>query len=267
MKVLNTGKVKFSGILQEETVNIDYQNRIIEVKGKNVSLQDLNLEAPVSGTIYGTLLNYKGVMEALGDAVNEDPYKAPPKAPVLYIKPINTVIGYGASIPMPANVDQLEIGAALGLVIGKKATRVAKAEALDYIAGYTVVNDVSVPHASVYRPAISQKCRDGFCPVGPWVIEREAVANPDALSVRVFINGELRQENTTANLIRSVSGLIADVTDYMTLNEGDVLLVGVPENAPLAKAGDQVRIEISEVGILENTIVHENELQVGGAKK
>ncbi len=263
---MSTGKVKFSGILQEETVNIDYENQTIEVKGQNVSLQELKLDAPVSGTIYGTLLNYKGVMEALGEAVNEDPYKAPPKAPVLYIKPVNTVIGYGVSIPMPTDVDQLEIGVALGLVIGKKATRVAKSEALDYIAGYTVVNDVSVPHASVYRPAISQKCRDGFCPVGPWVIEQKAVENPDALTVRVFINNELRQENTTANLIRSVSGLIADVTDYMTLNEGDVLLVGVPENAPLAKAGDHVRIEISGVGILENTIVHENELQVGGAK-
>ncbi|HHW37708.1 MAG TPA: 4-hydroxyphenylacetate isomerase [Bacillales bacterium] len=263
---MSTGKVKFSGILQEETVNIDCENQIIEVKGKNLSLQDLKLNAPISGTIYGTLLNYQGAMEALGEAVNEDPYKAPPKAPVLYIKPVNTVIGYGASIPMPADIDQLEMGAALGLVIGKKATRVAKAEALDYVTGYTVVNDVSVPHASVYRPAIRQKCRDGFCPVGPWVIERKAVENPDALTVRVYINNELRQENTTANLIRSVSQLIADVTDYMTLNEGDLLLVGVPENAPLAKAGDQVRIEISGVGILENTVVHENELQIGGAK-
>lgn len=258
--------MKLSGILREETVNVDYENQIIEVKGKNVSLQALNLDAPVTGTIYGALLNYKGTMEVMGGAVNEDPYKAPPKAPILYIKPANTVIGYGASIPMPATVDQLEVGAALGLVIGKKATRVAEAEALDYVAGYTVVNDISVPHASVYRPAIIQKCRDGFCPVGPWVIERKAVENPDALTVRVFINGELCQENTTANLIRSVSQLIADVTDFMTLNEGDLLLVGVPENAPLATAGDQIKIEISGVGILENTVVHENELQIGGAK-
>lgn len=264
MKKLSNGKIKFSGISQAETVVVDAQNQIVEVKGRNTSLRELKLDAPVSGTVYGTLLNYQGALERLGEAVHEDPYKAPPKAPTLYIKPVNTHIGYGMPIPMPTNIQELEVGAALGVVFGRKATRVTNEQALDYVAGYTVVNDVSIPHSSVYRPAISQKCRDGFCPVGPWVIDREAIANPDALTIRVFVNGELRQENTTANLIRSVAQLIADVTDFMTLHEGDTLLVGVPENAPVVKVGDQVRIEIAEVGVLENTVVHENEVTVGG---
>ncbi|UZJ80994.1 fumarylacetoacetate hydrolase family protein [Fictibacillus sp. KU28468] len=220
---------------------------------------------PVPGTVYGTLLNYKGAMAALGDAVNEAPYTEAPKGPILYIKPVNTINGHGSAIPLPEDVEELEIGAALGVVIGSTATRVSMDEALDYVAGYTVVNDVSVPHESVYRPAIKQKARDGFCPVGPWVIERDAVANPDSLSVKVWINGELKQENTTANLVRSVSRLIADVTEFMTLNAGDVLMVGVPEKAPLAKARDAVRIEIEGVGSLENTIVPEHETVFGGA--
>ena len=107
--------------------------------------------------------------------------------------------------------------------------------ALTYVAGYTIVNDVSVPHDSVYRPAVQHKARDGFCPIGPWIIDRHEVDNPDDLTIRVFINDKLQQENSTSNLIRSVSRLLADVTEFMTLSPGDVLLVGVPEEAPQAE--------------------------------
>ncbi|HWO97923.1 MAG TPA: fumarylacetoacetate hydrolase family protein [Bacillus sp. (in: firmicutes)] len=262
---MSKAKVKFRGMPRTDEVEVNVTESTVKLNSKCYGIEKLAWDAPVSGTIYGVLLNYKGALAALGKAVNEAPYKEGPKAPILYIKPANTVIGYGMPIPIPADVPELEIGAALGIVIGRTATRVSEGEALEYIAGYTVVNDVSIPHESVYRPAISQKARDGFCPVGPWIIERDAVvASPDSIRVRVYINGEIRQENTTANLIRSVSQLIADITDFMTLNPGDTLLVGVPEGAPLAKAGDHVRIEIEGVGSLENTIVHENEWVMGG---
>jgi 5-oxopent-3-ene-1,2,5-tricarboxylate decarboxylase/2-hydroxyhepta-2,4-diene-1,7-dioate isomerase len=208
-------------------------------------------------TVYGVLLNYKGALAALGDTVNEPPYKAPPKAPVLYIKPANTWIGDGAPIPVPGDVEALQMGAALGVVIGRTACRVPAESALDYVAGYTVVNDVSVAHESFYRPSIRFKCRDGFCPIGTAIVDRARVLNPDALRVRVFVDGALRQENTTANLIRPTARLIADVTEFMTLAAGDVLLTGVPENAPLARAGQRVAIEIEGVGRLENPLVAE----------
>lgn len=213
-------------------------------------------QAPPGGTVYGVLLNYKGALAALGDAVNEPPYKAPPIAPVLYIKPANTWIGDGAPIPVPGDVDALQMGAALGVVIGRTACRVPLEAALDYVAGYTVVNDVSVPHESFYRPSIRFKCRDGFCPIGR-IVDRVRAPNPDALAVRVFVDGALRQRNTTANLIRSTARLIADVTEFMTLVPGDVLLTGVPENAPLARAGQRVAIEIEHVGRVENPLVAE----------
>lgn len=252
--------VKLRGTQQEEEIEVNPAIGSMKRNGKDIPIENLPLESPVSGTIFGTLLNYKGALAALGAEVNEAPYKAPPKAPILYIKPANTIIGYGMPIPLPSDVQELEVGAALGVVIGRNATRVSEEQALEYVAGYTVVNDISVPHKSVYRPAISQKSRDGFCPVGPWVIDREAVANPDKLGIRVFVNGELRQENTTENLIRSVSRLIAEITDFMTLSAGDMLLVGVPENAPIVRAGDRIRIEIDQVGILENTVLHEEEV-------
>jgi 5-oxopent-3-ene-1,2,5-tricarboxylate decarboxylase/2-hydroxyhepta-2,4-diene-1,7-dioate isomerase len=214
--------------------------------------------SPAAGTVYGVLLNYKGALAALGDAAHKPPYKAPPKAPVLYIKPANTRIGPGASIPVPGDVAALQMGAALGVVIGRTACRVSPESALDYVAGYVVVNDVSVPHESFYRPPIRFKCRDGFCPMGPRVVDRAHVTDPDALGVRVFVDGTLRQENTTANLIRSTARLIADITEFMTLGAGDVLLTGVPENAPLARAGQRVAIEIEHVGRLENPLVAES---------
>jgi 5-oxopent-3-ene-1,2,5-tricarboxylate decarboxylase/2-hydroxyhepta-2,4-diene-1,7-dioate isomerase len=208
----------------------------------------------VAGTVYGVLLNYKGALAALGDAVHQPPYKAPPKAPVLYIKPANTWIGDGAPIPVPADVDALEMGAALGVVIARAACRVPAASALDHVAGYTVVNDVNVPHDSCYRPSIRFKCRDGFCPIGPRV-DPVRVPDPDALAVRVYVDGELRQQNTTVNLVRRTAQLIADVTEFMTLAPGDILLTGVPERAPLARAGQRVAIEIEGVGRLENPLV------------
>ena len=109
-------------------------------------------ELPPRGTVYGTLLNYHDALEALGEQVHAAPYKAAPKAPILYIKPRNTLVGHGDPILVPADAPELEMGATLGVVIGRTACRVHADQALDHVAGYTIVNDVSVPHASFYRP-------------------------------------------------------------------------------------------------------------------
>lgn len=240
----------------------EVRDNILHYNDESYEISKLSWDAPVSGTIYGTLLNYKGALSQMGDMVYEAPYNNPPEAPILYIKPINTITGYGMPIPLPKDVTELEIGAALGVVIGRSATRVNESEALDYVKGYTIVNDVTVPHESVYRPAVKHKARDGFCPVGPWIVDKEGI-NPDSLPIKVFINNELKQENTTANLIRSVSKLISEVTEFMTLSKGDVLLVGVPENPPKARTGDHVRVEIEGIGSLENMVVDEKELVAG----
>ncbi|MGY3313843.1 5-oxopent-3-ene-1,2,5-tricarboxylate decarboxylase/2-hydroxyhepta-2,4-diene-1,7-dioate isomerase [Peribacillus simplex] len=250
-------KLKKSDFSEEMDI---LSNGYILMNGDKYDVSQIKLDIPISGTVYGTLLNYKGSLEALKEKIGHPPYNEPPKGPILYIKPRNTFSSFSTPVPLPNGIPELEIGAALGIVINKTATRVKKEHASDYIEGFTIVNDISIPHESVYRPAIRYKARDGFCPIGPWVVSKESISNPDSLGIRVFINGELRQENSTVNLIRSISHLIEDVTDFMTLNSGDVLLVGVPENAPLAKADDHIRIEIDEIGYLENTIISEVKL-------
>lgn len=261
---MGTAMMKLCGRSEMLEADVNLAKNTVQLNGKRHPADNLRLDIPVQGTVYGTLLNYNGALSGLGDAVHETPYQEKPKAPILYIKPRNTLTGSKMSIPIPENVAELEMGAALAVVIGRTATRVKEEEALDHVEGYTIANDVSIPHVSYYRPATHQKARDGFCPAGPWMMAREAVTNPDALGMRVWIDGELRQKNNTANLIRSVPRLIADVTEFMTLYKGDTLLTGVPESAPLAKAGQRVRIEIDEIGYLENTLIHEQKWAMGG---
>jgi 5-oxopent-3-ene-1,2,5-tricarboxylate decarboxylase / 2-hydroxyhepta-2,4-diene-1,7-dioate isomerase len=209
----------------------------------------------LSGTVYGTLLNHRTALAALGSAVNEPPYQGPPRAPVLYVKPRNTLSSGEEPVVLPAGVSELEIGACLGLVIGRTACRVSPAEAYEHLAGYLIVNDVSVPHALFYRPAIRFKARDGFCPLGPRVVPRAAIADPDALAIRVFIDGELRQSDHTGQLVRPVAKLLADITDFMTLAPGDVLAVGAAWPAPRVRAGQLASIEIEGLGRLESRFV------------
>ena len=156
------------------------------------------------GTVYGTLLNHRDALAALGEQVHAAPYKAPPKAPILYIKPRNTWAQPGAAVVVPADAPELEMGATLGLVIGRTACHVGVTDALSFVAGYVVMNDISVPHAAVYRPSMRFKCRDGFCPMGP-VVPASSHINPDALAITVSIDEAVVHRSSTAGLIRPVA--------------------------------------------------------------
>jgi 5-oxopent-3-ene-1,2,5-tricarboxylate decarboxylase/2-hydroxyhepta-2,4-diene-1,7-dioate isomerase len=203
-------------------------------------------------TVYAAALNFRGAIEALGSKVSQDPYKAPPQAPILYIKPPNTWSTPGAKICVPKGTSQLKMGGTLGIVIGRSASHVSESEALDYVGCWVVVNDVSIPHESYYRPAIKQRCRDGFCPMSA-TAPRNAL-DPTQAVIKIFVNGDLKARATSKDLIRPVSRLIADVTEFMTLRTGDILLIGEPDNSPLAGPGDRVRVEIDGIGSIENTL-------------
>jgi 5-oxopent-3-ene-1,2,5-tricarboxylate decarboxylase/2-hydroxyhepta-2,4-diene-1,7-dioate isomerase len=208
----------------------------------------------LSGTVYGVLLNHAGALAALGGQVNEAPYKAPPKAPVLYLKPRNTLAGPGSACEVPAGVPALQTGANLGAVIGRTACRVAVHDALAYVAGYTIVDDLSVPHDSFYRPSVRFKALDGSCVIGA-PVPRERVRDADALALRVFVGGELAQRTSTGERMRPLARLLADVTEFMTLAPGDILLLGTSAGAPAARAGQAIAIEIDGLGRLEHALV------------
>jgi 5-oxopent-3-ene-1,2,5-tricarboxylate decarboxylase/2-hydroxyhepta-2,4-diene-1,7-dioate isomerase len=204
----------------------------------------------LSGTVYGALLNHRSALAALGPAASQPPYNAPPKFPVLFVKPRNTLALPGEAVRIPAGTPELEVGASLGMVIGRTACRVSVPQALDYVAGYLIVADVSIPYSNHFRPSIRYKARDGYCPLGPAVTPRAAV-NPDALTLRAYVDGVLIQTADTADMIRPAARLLAEVTEFMTLAPGDILALGAAAPAPRVRAGQRMTIGIDGFGSLE----------------
>ena len=210
-----------------------------------------------TGTLFGVALNYQGLLKQRLAEFEQPPYQKPPIKPVLFIKTPNTRNQHGADVVHPGNGERLQPGPALGVVIGKTASRVRPDEALGYVAGYTIVNEFSLPEDSYYRPAVKAKCRDGFCAIGPELVPTTQLADPHSLAIKLYVNGVIRQQNTTANFVRNIPLLIAEISEFMTLHEGDVLITGTPEDRVDVQPGDIVEVEISGLGRLANPIVAE----------
>ena len=199
------------------------------------------------GTVYGTLMNFRGELDALGDKMKQPPYKAPPQAPVLYVKPANTWSENGASIPVPKGVAEVAVGATVAMVM-KSATE---------IAGYVLMNDLCIPHDSFFRPPVKLNCLDGFLGIGERVRSRNEAGDPAVFKLEVRINGELKQTVRFSQLVRSADQLLADVSAFMTLGAGDMLMLGVDANRPRARVGDRIDIFMPALGTLTNTLVAE----------
>ncbi|WP_164908607.1 fumarylacetoacetate hydrolase family protein [Halobacillus litoralis] len=243
-------RARVNGLPYDQHLSASFVEEGIQVDEQSVD----SWSPPVQGTVYGTLLNDREALKAMENELDNPPYKKPPEAPVLYIKPINTFSSHKADIVLPDGEDQVQIGASVGLVIGKKATNIPIENVYDYIEGYTIVNDVSIPHKSIFRPAIKEKSRDGFCPMGPWVVPKRNIADPGQLELNLYINQEFKQRFSTRNLVRSIPELLSDVTEFMTLQEGDLLMVGCGARLPTVKEGETIRVECAELGVLENTV-------------
>jgi 5-oxopent-3-ene-1,2,5-tricarboxylate decarboxylase/2-hydroxyhepta-2,4-diene-1,7-dioate isomerase len=199
------------------------------------------------GTVYGTLMNFRGELDALGTQMNEPPYNAPPNAPVLYVKPANTWTENGRAIAIPAGVPEVEIGATVAMVM--KSAR--------EVAGYVLMNDVSIPHDSFFRPPVKYKCLDGFLGIGDRIRARNEAGDPAVFKLEVRINGELKQTVRFSQLVRSADKLLADVSEFMTLGEGDMLMLGCDAGRPRARVGDRVEISMPALGTLSNSFVAE----------
>lgn len=198
------------------------------------------------GVIYGAALNHKGLVASLEDRLHAPPYLKPPVGPVLFIKPSGSLASTD-TIEIPPGADGVNIGAALAAVVGRPMARMQPSEALAAVRGWMVAIDVSLPHEDFFRPAIQEKCRDGSLVLGPETT-LDSTTDVNALAVRVFVNETLVQENTTANLVRCPATLLAETSDIVTLYPGDVLLTGEAGQAPVAQAGDRVRVEIDGLG-------------------
>jgi 2,4-didehydro-3-deoxy-L-rhamnonate hydrolase len=185
-----------------------------------------------------------------------------PKAPLLFSKWPNTLIGDGEAIVLPPESKEVDYEAELGVVIGTTAKRVSEADALDHVEGYICLNDVSARDMQFGDGQWTRgKSLDTFCPVGPRLVPREEIADPQQLGIRCILNGETMQDSSTSQMIFSVAEIIAYVSQVITLEPGDLIATGTPAGVGvfkdpkvLLKDGDEVSIEIDGLGTLTNPV-------------
>lgn len=231
-----------------------------EVSDEQVTVK--KLLAPVAPpTILGTGLNYRRHAEEGGLPV--------PSYPVLFVKGLNTLQHPGDPIELPRFLasDKVDYECELAVVIGKTCKNVTRAQALDYVLGYTCANDVSARDWQVERGG-GQWCRgkffDTFTPLGPHLVTADELPDPQALAIRTVLNGQVMQDWRTDDMIFDVPALIEFFSGSTTLLPGTVILTGTPHGVGMAQkpprwlqAGDEVTIEIEGIGRLTNPVVHE----------
>ncbi len=207
-----------------------------------------------AGTVYGALLNFKREFDFFAPQMSQPPYKAAPLAPVLYVKTANTFNANGGQVPVPSRVAEVEIGATLAMVIG----------AGRQMGGWVLMNDYSVRHASYFRPPVKFKCLDGFLGLGSNPVTLRELGDPARVQLQVHVNGTWRQTIDFSGLIRPAAQLLRDVTEFMTLREGDLLMLGLdclPDGKrPTARVGDCVEVMSPThpaLGRMTHTLVQE----------
>ena len=188
---------------------------------------------------------------------------APPAQPVWFTKPPTAVIGPFSPILYHAATQALDYEAELVVVIGRRGRNIPREQALEYVFGYTVMNDVTARDLQRERGQwFKGKSLDTFAPLGPWVVHRSALPDPQRLMVRSRVNGELRQEASTADMLFPVAALVADLSRGMTLEPGDLIATGTPAGAGMGfqpprwlQVGDVVEVEVEGIGVLRNPVV------------
>ena len=200
-------------------------------------------------------LNYRSHVEETRDRI--------PESPVLFSKYANSLAGSGDTIAIPQETRQLDYEGELGIVIGKKGSNIRESDALDHVFGYFIGNDVSARDLQ-FRTSqwLLGKSGDGFYPCGPFITTVDEIRDPQKLTIRTRLNGELRQDSDTSYMIFSCSYLISYISRFMTLHPGDIISTGTPEGVILGmpedrrvwiRSGDRVSVEIEGLGRLENT--------------
>ncbi|WP_096189456.1 fumarylacetoacetate hydrolase family protein [Evansella halocellulosilytica] len=187
-----------------------------------------------------------------------------PKNPVIFSKATSTVIGHKATVNLHHDVtDAVDYEGELGVIIGKTATRIKKEQALDFVFGFTIINDVTARDLQKkHQQFLLGKSLDTFCPIGPWIVEKNTFLPFEEKRVKTTVNGEERQNGAFSNMIFSVPQLIETLSQGMTLEAGDIIATGTPKgvgkgfNPPkFLKAGDVVEVEIEGIGTLKNVFM------------
>ena len=205
------------------------------------------------GTIIALGLNYADHVRELSKELTQ----TSKDEPLVFLKTAGSLIGHRAHTRRPVDASFMHYECELAVVIGRRARRVKAADALAHVQGYTVCNDYAIRDylENWYRPNLRVKNRDGATVLGPWLVSADEVRDPQALWLRTRVNGGVVQQGTTADMIHTVAALIEYLSDFMTLEPGDIILTGTPEGTVNCDVGDEVVCEIDGIGRLVNTLV------------
>ena len=245
------GRVIYQGQTLAVTESAD--GRVQLPDGRVVSDAAVRWLPPMEfGTIFALGLNY-------ADHAKEIAFNKAPEVPLVFLKGPNALNSHRGHTRRPADVTYMHFECELGVVIGQSCLNVKKEDAYSVVAGYVTANDYAIRDylENYYRPNLRVKSRDGLTPMLSTIVPKEAIPDPHNLTLRTFVNGELRQQGTTADLIFSVPFLIAYLSEFMTLNPGDMIATGTPKGLSDVVPGDEVVVEVEGVGRLVNRIVSE----------
>ena len=248
---MKRARVSIDGRSQHVIVNDDYS--VVDTDGRTWQEDEITWLPPQHGTVFALGLNYV-------DHAAELAFKAP-EEPLLFLKTPNTFIGHRQRSYRPDQVEYMHYEAELVAVIGSTAHKVKQDEAMDYVGGYTLCNDYAVRDylENYYRPNLRVKCRDSLSPLGPYVIDRDDIDDPHDLKLSTRVNGELRQEGSTRDMVFTIPYMIEYLSAFMTLQPGDMISTGTPKGLSDVQPGDEVVIEVEQVGRLINYVISEQE--------
>ena len=240
-------------------------------KAASIVLSDVTLEAPIPQprrNIFCIGKNYRAHAEEVarsgkGSVAPADKDKDPvPTAPIVFTKTPESVIAPGASIRIDPRVSsKIDYEAELAVVIGRGGRGIRPAQALDHVWGYTIINDVTARDLQRrHQQWLLAKSQDTFCPMGPWLVSRDEI-DAGNTTIRCWVNGELRQDANTSELIFDIPTLIATISAGITLQPGDIIATGTPAGVGMGfeppkwlQAGDRVKVEVGGIGVLENDV-------------
>lgn len=243
-------RVAFDGQVHA-AVEHDGQLRLAD--GRRVGFDAVTWLPPLSPTprprtVFALGLNY-------ADHAKELAFKAP-EEPLVFLKGEAALTGHNAFTRRPAGVEFMHYECELAVVVGKTAKNVKRADAYDFIAGYSVANDYAIRDylENWYRPNLRVKNRDTCTPLGPWLVDQQDVPDPMALKLQTTVNGKVTQSGSTKDMIFDVPFLIEYFSSFMTLSPGDLILTGTPDGVVDCRPGDRIVTEIERIGALVNTI-------------
>jgi len=262
------------GLLQHwETVRDVLQTALVGISSHDgLALNEVALEAPIlfPGTVIATGGNYSDHLDEMAKKHHRPPISKYKLAePFFTLKTAaHSIIGHGAPIRYPQFSRQLDYEAEIGVVIGRFAENVAEADAMEAVAGYVIVNDLSardyvrreILPGQTAHDWFGQKCFRDSMPMGPWLTPVQFVPDPYDLSIKLWVNDELRQDGSSKSMIYPLAEQIAYLSRRITLRPGDVISTGCPSGVGMAldkylEPGDRIRIEVKHCGVLENTVI------------